>query len=172
MKQAILLRGPSGAGKSTIVKILMEGQPDIQHIDVDSFKSEVSDHPSKARREAAYRKTLQVLQGIAAQENDVIIDEQFREQFYKDVVSVLAKHDYKVLTVFLQTTLEALILRDSKRKNPLGKERIETLYNRDRQITKEHEVDDKDLIVDTTQSEPEEIAKTILSSLSPSSPQQ
>lgn len=172
MKQAILLRGPSGAGKSTIVKILKEGLPDIQHIDVDFFKSEISDTPSEARREAAYIKTLDALNMITKQKKDVIIDEQFREQFYQDVLNVLAQHGYQVLTVFLQTSLDALIQRDSKRKNQLGKERIETLYNRDQQILEEHDANDQDLIVDTTQFKPEEIVQTILSSLHPPSPQQ
>jgi chloramphenicol 3-O-phosphotransferase len=167
-KVAILIRGASAVGKTTTTRALLKALPNFVNLHVDDYRNAVRHLDHQAQREFGYKKGIERLNELIKEEANLIIDEQFRPEFYIPVVDLLDAAGYRIINVVLQASLEIVQTRDKSRPIPIGEERLTTLHARAQTI----EADlmglkkGEDMEIDTSKHTADESVAMILSKIS------
>jgi len=156
---AVIIRGPAGTGKSTIGELLKQKLPNTVHVDIDKFKNIISKDSSPQRTKIAHNVGTHFLNQLIEYKYNIIVEEIFREDYYAAVVDMLKNNNYKVLTVFLTTTLEVALQRDTERETKTKGEKIIS------QLHKEITSLGEDLTIDTSEKNASEAVTIILEEL-------
>lgn len=160
----ILLNGPSSSGKSSIGRALQRALADpwfFFPVDaLGAMRSAEHTRPLDPEEvDAMLRRTRlgyhRAVAGLASAGNDVIMDYPLSEPWrLADLLEVLAPYD--VTLVDVRCSPEELDRRERERGDrPVGLARSQLVFDHD----------DRDVVVDTTETSPEVCAKTIAAAL-------
>lgn len=156
MSFVVILRGPAGVGKSTISNKLKEKIQNAVHVDIDKFKHMISKESSNVRTNIAHKIGICFLQELIKNGFSIVVEEIFREDYYKELVKLFEDSNCLVTKVFISAPLEIVIQRDQRRTEKIkGTEVITKLW-------KEIQPIDEDIILDSSQYNSDEIVEKIL----------
>jgi adenylylsulfate kinase-like enzyme len=112
----LVLCGPAGAGKSSIALRLMEELDDAHLISSDSFKRK------------AYDRIMREVEGRRGKQEYLVIDATFYKKRWRDNLREIAGEEEKVVTVFIECSLEACLRRNQERETPIPEAAIHIIW--------------------------------------------
>lgn len=112
----LVLCGPAGAGKSSIALRLMEELDDAHLIFSDSFK----------RR--AYDRIMKEVGERLGKQEYLVIDATFYKKRWRDRLREIAGDKERVVTVFVECSLEACLRRNQEREKPIPEAAIHIIW--------------------------------------------
>lgn len=124
----VALDGSKGAGKSTTVALFKKLHPDVSDISLDFVRSDIgivgtSFKKNKIAFEEVKRRVFEILKSG----DNVILDCGLNEYRIKEIRSIAAQAEAKVVFIFLSAPYDVLIDRVKKRDEAKGK-----IFNIDR----------------------------------------
>jgi predicted kinase len=156
MTKAVILRGPAGVGKSTIGQALRNQLADNwAYLDIDMLKHIIAADSSEFRSQTAHDMANYFIEKLLQHNTKIIIEEIFKADYYKKVISLLEKYNYETLTVFLTAPTKTLIQRDAARFKHKGEQTIKDLSQTIRPLK-------ENLTLDTSKQSVNDLVKRIL----------
>ena len=160
MLKIIILRGPAGVGKSTVAELLQKklGENWV-HLDIDKIKHTISETSSPIRSEIAHRVGKYFIEELLSNNFNIIVEEIFRENFYKELLSLIERSHSSVHKFFLRADINTLITRNASRVKIKDHKTIQDLHSEIQPLEGEK-------ILETSNYSTEQLAELIIKDLS------
>ena len=143
----LILCGPAGAGKSSIAQRLVEELDDARLISSDRFK----------RR--AYDRIMKEVGERLGKQEYLVIDATFYKKRWRDRLIEIAGDEEKVVTVFIECSLETCLKRNRDRDTPIPEAAIHIIWKGF------EKPDDPDIHINTDEVDVEQAVDKILKEL-------
>lgn len=155
----IILRGPAGVGKSTLAALLKERLGDKwAHLDIDKLKHVISKDSGDIRSRIAHDVGIYFIEQLLANNLNIIIEEIFREEYYKKVLGLLKAHQAVIHKYFLAADVDTLMKRNNGRAKVKDAATIQKLHKEIRPF-------DGESIIDTATHSTAQAAELIMKDL-------
>ena len=143
----VVIFGPAGAGKTSIARRLMEALDDAHLISSDGFKRRV------------YDRMMREVEKRIGRQRYLVLDGTFYRKEWRERLRRLASDVERVVTVFVDCTLETCLKRNREREKPIPEKAVSIIWRRFERP------DEPDVHINTENAGTEEAVETILKEL-------